>query len=176
MHLVILTHFSLFWVVCHLNMTFPPKEFKQEPQNRLPLLPTLKPYPLLPLTHGPPPLHWLGTGWWCLNLVCASLLSVFKACLLPMHLPWPRSPSMRSATHSWSLVAWMGFWAFILYDSLSSWAGPCLIVGFSLFNPFFAPFVDLLAFLPCHFVLPAVALFGPCLLGLFGPVVCFPFS
>ena len=36
MHLVIPTHFSLFWVVRHPNRTFPPKEFKQEPQNRLP--------------------------------------------------------------------------------------------------------------------------------------------
>ena len=30
-----------------------PKEFEQEPQNRLSLLPTAKPYLLLPLTHDP---------------------------------------------------------------------------------------------------------------------------
>ena len=36
MHLVILAHLSLFWVVCHFSKTFPPKEFEQEPQNKLP--------------------------------------------------------------------------------------------------------------------------------------------
>ena len=33
MHLVILAHLSLFWVICHPNRTFPPKELKQELQN-----------------------------------------------------------------------------------------------------------------------------------------------
>ena len=31
MHLVVLTHPSLFWVVCHLSRTFPPKWFEWEP-------------------------------------------------------------------------------------------------------------------------------------------------
>ena len=35
-HLVIPVHLSLFWVVCHFSKTFPPKEFEQEPQNKLP--------------------------------------------------------------------------------------------------------------------------------------------
>ena len=35
MHLVIPTHLSLFWVVCHPSKTFPPKEFEREPQNML---------------------------------------------------------------------------------------------------------------------------------------------
>ena len=61
----------------------------------------------------------------------------------------------------------MGFWAFVLYGLLLSWVGPCLIVGFSLFNPFFAPFVGLLAFLPCHYVILTMVLFDPCLLGFF---------
>ena len=37
MHLVIPTHLSLFWVVCHPSKTFPPKEFEREPQNMLSL-------------------------------------------------------------------------------------------------------------------------------------------
>ena len=53
----------LFWVVCHPSRTFALKEFEQEPQNRLSLLPTARSYPLLPLTHDPLPLYWLGTGW-----------------------------------------------------------------------------------------------------------------
>ena len=74
---------------------------------------------------------------------------------------------MHLAAHSWPFVVWMGFWAFVLYGSLPSWAGPYLIVGFSLFSPFFALFVGLLALLPCHFVIPAVVLLDPCLLGFF---------
>ena len=57
MHLVIPTHLSLFWMVCHSSKTFPLKEFEWKSQNRLFLLPTARPYPLLPLTHGPPLLY-----------------------------------------------------------------------------------------------------------------------
>ena len=66
MQLVISAHLSLFWVASHPSKTFPPKGLKREPQNRFPpFLPqpplTARPYPLLPLTHGPPLLYWLGT-------------------------------------------------------------------------------------------------------------------
>ena len=47
MHLVILTHLSLFWVVCHPSRTFPPKDFKRETQNRLPLSPHCQTIPSL---------------------------------------------------------------------------------------------------------------------------------
>ena len=30
-------------------------------------LPTTKPHPLNTLTHGPPPMYWLGTNRWCLS-------------------------------------------------------------------------------------------------------------
>ena len=39
--------------------------------------------------------------------------------------------------------------------------------AFLLLNPLFAPFVNLLAFLSCHSVIPAEVLFDLCLLGLF---------
>ena len=59
-HLVIPAHLSLFWVVCHLGRTFLPKELEREPQNRVPpLLPIVRLYPLLSLTHDPLPLYWL---------------------------------------------------------------------------------------------------------------------
>ena len=167
MHLVVPTHPSLFWVVCHPNRTFPPKEFEREPQNRFPLLPTARPYPLLPLTHYPPLLYWLDTSWWCLNLVRAPLSCMSKACLLLMHLPWFRGSSVHFVAHSWPLVAWTIFWSAILYGLLPSRAGPCLIVGFSLFSPLFAPFISLLVFLSCHPVILVVVLFDSCLLGLF---------
>ena len=71
MHLMILTHLSFFWVVCHLNRTSPPKESEREPQNRLSLPPTPKSYPLLPLTHDLP----LCIGWVVLHFcVCQKLI------------------------------------------------------------------------------------------------------
>ena len=88
MHLVVPTHHSIFWVVCHLGRTFPLKKFKQEPQNRLSLLPIARPYPLLSLTHNLPLQYWLGTSWWCLGLMRSLLLCMSKACLLLMRLPW----------------------------------------------------------------------------------------
>ena len=61
MHLVISAHICLFWVRCH------PSRFKRA-WARTP--PTARPHPFLPLTRGPPPLYWLGTGKWCLSPVC----------------------------------------------------------------------------------------------------------
>ena len=46
MHLVVPTHSYFFWVVCHPSRTFPPKEPKQESQNRFSPLSTARPYPL----------------------------------------------------------------------------------------------------------------------------------
>ena len=50
---------------------------------------------------------------------------------------------------------------------LLSRVGPCLIMGFPFFSPFFTSFVILLPFLPCHSAIPTVVLFNPYLLGLF---------
>ena len=61
----------------------------------------------------------------------------------------------------------MSLWAFILYVLLISWAGPCLIVGFSFFNPFLTLFMSRLILLPCHPVIPTMLLFNLCLLGFF---------
>ena len=109
MHLVVPTHSSFFWVACHPSRTFPLKEFEREPQNRLSLLPTTRPYPLLPLTYNPSLLYWLGTGWWCLSLVCSPLLCMSKACLLLMHLQWTEGLFVHFFAHPWPLVAWTIF-------------------------------------------------------------------
>ena len=132
-HLVVPAHPSLFWVACHPSRTFPPKEFKREPQNRLTLLPTARPYPFLPLTHDPPLLYWLGTGWWCLGLVRTPIPCMSKTCLLLMRLPWTEGSYMRFAAHSWLLMAWNVFWSSPLYGLLPPRVGPFLIMGFSPF-------------------------------------------
>ena len=140
MHLVVPTYHYFFWVISHLSKTLPLKEFEQEPQNRLSLLPTVKPYLLLPLTHDPPFLYWLGTGWWCLSFARAPLLCTSKACLLLIHLPWSKGSFVHSATHPWPLMAWIIFWFPILYSLLLLGAGLYLIVGFSSFSILFCSF------------------------------------
>ena len=82
--LVISAHVYLFWVKCPPSRTFSPKEFEQKPQKRLPLLPTARPYPLLPLT------PWLDTSKWCLSLVCMlhfRLNSLLFLALMRLSLP-----------------------------------------------------------------------------------------
>ena len=113
-------------------------------------------------------LYWLGTGWWSVSLACAQLLRVSKTC--PLRLPWSRGSSTHPSIHPWLLIAWAIFWFLILYGPLSLRAGLCLIVGFSSFNLFFCSFLQsCYHFLPYHSIIPAVMLFDPSLLGLFGP-------
>ena len=95
---------SFGWYVI-LTGHFPQKSLNKNPKIGFHLLPTARPYPLLPLTHGPPLLYWRGTSWWCLSLVYAPLPCVSIACLLLIRLPWLESSSMHSTTHSWPLMA-----------------------------------------------------------------------
>ena len=115
MHLVVPTNPSFFWVVCHPSRTSPPKESKWEPQNRLSLLPTTRPYPLLPLTHDLPPLYWLGTGWWCLGLARAPLPCTSKSLI---------------ATHAFAMVR--RFICAFCHSSLTSYGVNCFLILHSL--------------------------------------------
>ena len=169
---MISTHPYFFWMVCHLSRTFSLKEPEHEPQNGLSLLPIARPYPFLPLTHDPPLLYWLGTGWWCLGFVRAPLHARLKlvrcsyVChglearqcilLLILNLLWHELFSDFSFLMA-CLSQGMDFvW---LWDFLSS--------AYS-----FAPSVVLLPFLSCFFTIPVVVLFDPSLLGLFKPTAC----
>ena len=86
---------------------FPQKSLSGNPKIGSLLLPTTRPYPLLPLTYGPPPLYWLGTGWWCLSLVRATFPCVSMACLQLIRLQWPEVLSVHSTARSWPFVVWM---------------------------------------------------------------------
>ena len=68
---------------------FPQKSLSGNSRIDFPLLLSTKPYLLLPLTHGPPLLYWLGTSGWCLSLMLAPLPCEFRACLSFMRLPSP---------------------------------------------------------------------------------------
>ena len=169
MHLVIPTHLSLFWVVCHPNRTFPPppKSLSGNPRIGSPL----SPLPDHTLSYLWPVTHHSYIGWihvggaWALCMLHFRVCRKFVCCscvyhglearlcvlLLILELLWRESIS----------------WSFILYGLLHLRVGPCLIMGFSLLNPLFAHSVELLAFLPYHSVIPTMVLFDPCLLGLF---------
>ena len=121
---------------------FPQKSLSGNSKIGFPLLPTAKPYPLLPLTQGPPFLYWLGTSEWCLSLVRTSLPCVWQCVngLSAVHalvLAWGVCLvfAARSVAHSWPLVAWISHWVFILCTLLPPWAEFCLGMGLSFFNP-----------------------------------------
>ena len=86
---MILTHFSFFWVVCHLNKTFSPKEFERESHNRLPHSPHRQTIPSLTFDPWPTTLVLAGYKWVSLGLVHAPLPYESMACLLFMRLPLP---------------------------------------------------------------------------------------
>ena len=174
MHLVVPAHSCFFWVVCHLNRTFPPKEPEREPQNRLSPLSIARPYPLLPLTYDPPPttfcIGWVQVGdVWALCVLyfwvrpklvrCLCICHGLKAhlCVLPLILDllWRE---LLSDFYSLSLALLQGLglaqsWIF------PSWAHSLLFLQ------------SCCHFLPCPFAVPAVVLFDLCLLGLFGSIV-----
>ena len=115
-------------------------------------LPTTKPHPLNTLTHGPPPMYWLGTNRWCLgplymlHSVWICFFLAFTSFLLP---PCLFDYVVRSG---WclSLVAWRmcRFWAHVPCLSSLLWTGHCLGKGHHRFAKpmfFFLVFVDLLA-------------------------------
>ena len=92
--------------------------------------------PLLPLTSGPWPhhvLYWLGTGWWCLDLVRAFLLDISKSL-----------PAAHASAVIWRLsvcVLWPFMWAFLWFPApFRSWAlyddGPYISLAHSWFSLF----------------------------------------
>ena len=84
MHLVIPAHLSLFWVVCHPSMTFSPKEFEQEPQNKLSHSPHRQTLPSLTFDPWPTTLVLAGYKWVVLES-CASSTSMCVHDLSAVH-------------------------------------------------------------------------------------------
>ena len=117
------------------------------PRIDFPLLPTIRPYPLLALTHGLSRLYWLGTSGWCLSLMRTPLLCESIACLLFVHFPLPLDLfglATCSATHFLTLCSMdksLGLHSLHLISSLG-W----VLLGYG---------PSLLQFSPC-FLLPLV--------------------
>ena len=115
MHLVVTNHPYFFWVICHPNRTFTPKELEQEPQNKLSPLPTTRPYHLLPLTHDPP-------------------LPVLARYRLVMSGPYACSTSVYIqnlyAAHAFVMI-WRLVYAFY-HSSLTPYGVNCFLISHSL--------------------------------------------
>ena len=135
-----------------------------------PLSPPLD-YALLPLTHD------LTTS--CIS--CVQTGDVWALHVLHFHV-CPKSAycscvhrGLEACLHILPLI--LGFlwrepffgFSFFRVCSLRG-LGFCLIVGFSSFKSFFCSFLQSLRFLSYHSAIPAVVLFDPSLLGLFGLV------
>ena len=122
MHLVIPTYPYFFWVVCHLNRIFPPKEPKQESQNRF--FPS--PHRQTMLSDSWPTTSYI--GWVQAGGACVSrVLHLLHPSL--MHLLCFGDYSVHSAVHFWLLMAWVVFQFVILNDLLLLGIGPCWIMG-----------------------------------------------
>ena len=166
MHLVIPTHFSLFWVVCHPSKTFSPKEFERKPQDRL--FPSPHRQTIPSLTSDPWPTNLVLAGY---KLVvpkpCACSTPMYVHGLFVVHafaMTWRLAYTfycsfLISLWHEWvfELSFFMSY--FLLELGLAwLWAFP---------SPFHTLFAMELTLLPCHSVIPAMLLFDSCLLGLF---------
>ena len=110
---------------------------------------------------GPPPLHWLGTGWWCsAHVIVVILLHVLFSFLPTWFLPWLFDfvffiyLFLIILCWGWGLllvfalmennVSLLGLWAlqsisFIVFPASSCWAFPFP----SSLGPFKAPFFPL---------------------------------
>ena len=178
MHLVISTHFSLFWVVCHPSRTFPPKELEQEPHNRLSPSPHHQTIPSLISKLWPTTPVLVGYKWvvpepcGCSTSMCVHGL-----------------PAVHAFAMTWGLFWFLLHVLLLIFDLL--WRG--WVIGLSFFISCFFPWLGLawvwtfpssIQPLPslwvgwhfCH----ATPLFLPCYYltcacwASFGPVVHFP--
>ena len=158
-HLMVLTQFCFFWVVCHPSKTLPQKSPSRNLEIGLSPLPTAKP---CLFTSDPWPhrvLYWLGTGWWSLGLARASLPCMSKICLLLMRLPW----LVCTVCHPFLTIFWFPFplWLALPRDWALLDSGLC----FSSTHPF-----SCYHLLPYHSIISAAKLFASILLFILLPM------
>ena len=123
MHLVILAHLSIFWVICHSSRTFPPKELEREPQNRL-----------SPSPHRQT-IHFLTSDSWPTTPILAGYKGVVPesyACSTSMCVHG--LPIVHAFTMTWGLV-WSMLFLLLILDLL--WRG--WVTGLSFFISCFLP-------------------------------------
>ena len=133
----------------------PQRSLSENPKIDSLFLPTARPYPLNPLTCGPPPMYWLGASRWCLGPLC--MLHSVWICFFLAFTPFLLSPclfdSIVRANWCLSFVVWRvyGFLSSYFLPFIPSWTGYHL--GKSLHLPtepvlFFSMTMGLLAIEP----------------------------
>ena len=138
-HLVIPTHPTFFWVVCHPSRTSPQKNLSRNPRIDFPF--------------SPPPDHTLSYLWPMTHHSCIGWVQIGSA--------WALCVKSLSAAHAFAMV-WRLIYVFC-HSSLTfygvncfsdfpfftglllSRAGPCLIVGFPFFELILCSFRNLVA-------------------------------
>ena len=86
----------------------PQRSLSENPKIDSLFLPTARPYPLNPLTCGPPPMYWLGASRWCLGPLCMlhSVWICFFLAFTPFLLPLCLFDFVVRSGWCLSLVAW----------------------------------------------------------------------
>ena len=135
------THTSFGWNAIPARHSS--NKLRREPQNRPPFLPTAKPHPLNSLTHGPPPMYWLGTSRWCHGPLC----ELHSICVCPLFATLALSGFVVCTGLCLSFVAWRmrGLLSLCFLPFILSWVGYCphkCLCLHSLLGPCF--FVSLL--------------------------------
>ena len=142
MHLVVPTHPCFFWAVCHPNRTFSPKSLSKNPRPPN--------HALLPLTHD---LTTSCIGWvhagdvWALRMLQSYVCPKSVCCSCVCH-------GLQARLHSLPFI-FDFLWRELFFDVsffdglLPLGVGPCLIVGFYFFSPFFCSVLQSC----CHFLL-----------------------
>ena len=137
MHLVILVHLFLFWLVCHPSRIFPLKELERKSQNRLPPSPYHQTIPSLTCDSWPTTPVLVGYKWMvpepcvCSTHMWVHGLSVIHAFAIAYESVWSCYAFLLLIFN----LLWHGWvWVPILCISFPSWAGSCLGNGPFFFN------------------------------------------
>ena len=122
MHLVILTHLSIFWVECHPNRTSPPKEPERESQNILPPSPYHQTIPSITFDPWPSAPVWAVVHAFAIS--CRFVWSCCAFCCLVLTLYGVNKSLGLHSLHLISYLGWVIAWAW----ALSSLISPCLLL------------------------------------------------
>ena len=144
MHQVVPALTSFRWDVIPTGR-FSPKKFKWEPQNKPPSFSLPLEHTLIPLTHGPPPMYWLGTSRWWLGPLCMLHYR------LNLFLSGPHTISNASVFVLFCCMFWL---VFISCGVKDVWAFRLMFPAFHLFLRLGIAWAKAFTFLlsPCSFL------------------------
>ena len=132
----------------------PKRSLSKNPKINPLFLPTTRPYPLNTLTHGLPPMYWLGTSRWCLGPLC--MFHFVWICFFLTFTPFSTA----------SMFVWFYCTSWLVFIS----CGMKDVWAFGLMFPSFHPFLGLdIAWVKTLIFLPSPCSFLSCV---WGPLSC----